>query len=180
MVILSGCAVAPLPLPSATSTLVAEGSAPGLSYSYPRGWSVVAWSGPSSFSFMVAAISNERLRSPCFHHGNVGGCGQPLGGLQPAAMLVEWWENADPRWQLDDQPGAPLSVDGLPARMEQGANAIPVCRGLGAGSGVSVVVARPQAPGNYFEFTACMRGPHLGDETSLAMAMLNSARFSAG
>ena len=180
MVILSGCAVAPLPLPSATSTLVAEGSAPGLSYSYPRGWSVVAWSGPSSFSFMVAAISNERLRSPCFHHGDVGGCGQPLGGLQPAAMLVEWWENGYPGWQLADQPGAAISVDGLPAKMERGPSASPNCRGLGASLGISVVVARPQAPGNYFQFIACLRGPQLSRETSLALEMLDSARLSSG
>ena len=180
VVILSGCAAAPRPLPLATTTLMAQGRAPGLSYSYPSGWSTASWSSPSSFTFMVAAISNQRLRNPCFHHGNVYGCGQPLGSLQPGAMLVEWWENGDPRWLLADQPGSPISVDGLPAKMEQGASALPACSGLEATGAISVVVARPQAPGNYWEFLACMRGPHLSRQTSLAMAMLNSARFSSG
>jgi hypothetical protein len=177
--ILTGCSVAPLPLPPATHTLVDVLRAPGLSYSYPRGWYVARWNGPSRFTFMVGAVSNQRLRNPCFRHGAVGGCGQPLGRLQPGTMLVEWWENGDPQWRLADQPGAPLAVDGRPARMEQGASALPACLVLGAGGAILVVVAGSQAPGNYFQFTACMRGPGLGRQRTLALALLNSARFGA-
>ena len=180
LVLLSGCASAPLPLPSAGSTMVAEAHTPGLSYSYPPGWSIVSWDGASSFTYMVAAISNQRLRNPCFHHGNVFGCGQPLGRLQPGAMLVEWWEDGYPLWQLADQPGSAISVDGLPAKMEVGPSASSACRGTGASRGISVVVARPQAPGNYFQFIACLRCPQLTRETSLALAMLDSARLSSG
>jgi hypothetical protein len=181
LVLLSGCAAAPLPLPSAGSKLVAEEHTTALTFDYPSGWSNVSWgSFPSSFSYMVAALSNQRLHSPCVHHGNVFSCGQPLGRLQPAAMLVEWWEDGFPGWQLADQPGAAISVDGVPAKMERGPSASPNCRGLGASLGISVVVARPQAPGNYFQFIACLRGPQLSRETSLALEMLDSARLSFG
>lgn len=75
-----------MPLPPADSRLLAEEHAAALTFDYPPGWSIVSWRGASGFTYRVAGISDQRLRIPCFHHGNLFGCGQPLGRLQPAAQ----------------------------------------------------------------------------------------------
>jgi hypothetical protein len=92
-------------------------------------------------------------------------------------MLVEWWENGYPGWVLTDQPGSPTSLDGHPARIQQGPRAAPACSGLDATTAISVLVARPGAPSNYLEFVACLRGPHLSRQRALALMMLRSLRI---
>jgi hypothetical protein len=52
-----------------------------------------------------------------------------------------------------------------------------VCPSIGADSVMQIVVERPNAPGNFFAFDACFKGPGVDAERSEAMAIFNSARF---
>ncbi len=176
----SACAVEPLPLPSSKPGLTESWRGSEVSFAYPRGWSRADWSGPSSFTYMVAAVSNQRLGDPCFRRGNGGGCGPPLRRLEPGALLVEWWVNSFPGWRLAAQPGAPTTVDRLPAKVIGGSQGALACSGLSAAAGITVSIASPGAPFNYYQFVSCMRGPGVAQERSLALAILRSGRFGSG
>ncbi|MGD0449314.1 MAG: hypothetical protein ABSB36_12040 [Candidatus Dormibacteria bacterium] len=149
----------------------------GVSFTSPAGWYRTTASEQGSFTDMVAAVSNEPLRDPCSVSGNSFTCGQPLDRLQEGAILVEWWNNGFPTWSIDNQPGAPTTVDGLPARLQQTPGSSGQCAGLGATTTLTVVIANGPS-GDYYEFDACMRGASQALEISTATAILNSVVFT--
>ncbi|NNM97482.1 MAG: hypothetical protein HKL89_07750 [Candidatus Dormibacteraeota bacterium] len=178
--LLVGCASKALPIAISSSAPTVNWTANAVSFAQPEGWSRAAWSSPSSFTFMVAAVSNQQLKEPCFKSGNTSGCGQPLAVLQPGALLVEWWENGLPTWSFARQAGSPMTVDGLHAKIQDGTGGTTTCSGLGADRWISVVIERPPTTDNYFQFVACMRGPGLAAERNAAMTILQSAHFFSG
>ena len=175
-----GCAPEPLPITSSSTAPAVKWTANAISFAYPKGWSRATWSFPSSFTYMAAAVSNQQLKDPCFKSGNTSGYGQPLAYLQPGALLVAWWENGFPTWNLARQAGVPMTVDGLSAKIQEDAGGWTGCSRLGADRWISVVVERPPTPtDNYFQFVACMRGPGLAVERDAAMTILQSAHLSS-
>ena len=179
-ILVVGCAAEPLPIASSSTTPTVKWTANAISFAHPEGWSRSAWSVPSSFTYMVAAVSNQQLKDPCFKSGNTFGCGPPLARLQPGALLVEWWENGFPTWSFARQAGSPMTVGGLQAKIQEGAGGSAACPRLGADRWISVVIERPTTTENYFQFVACMRGPGLAAERDAAMRILQSAHFSRG
>jgi hypothetical protein len=165
------------PIAISTATQKTHWAAPSVSFAYPAGWSKAAWASVSSFTDLVAAVSNQHLRTPCFRSGNSSSCGQPLSQLQDGAVLVEWWQNGFPNWTLAKQQGNPITVDGLEAKLQEGSRNWGECSGLGADRWINVVIASPQAS-NYWQFVACMRGPGKRAETAAATAILASAHLS--
>ena len=149
----------------------------GISFTSPAGWYRTEASLQGSFTDMVAAVSNEPLRDPCSVSGNSFTCGQPLDSLQEGALLVEWWNDGFPTWSIDNQPGTPTTVDGLPARYQQTPGSSGQCAGLGATTTMTVVIANGPS-GDYYEFDACMRGPNQALGISTATAILNSVVFT--
>jgi len=149
-----------------------------ITFSYPAAWSRTQWDQPSSFTFMVAAVSNQPLKKPCTELANGWSCGQPVDSLQSGSVLIEWWTNGFPNWTLADQPGKETTVGGLPAKIQDPGDVPRVCGGIGADSALRVEIAR-SAQANYFEFDACFRGPGSDAERSFALAMLDGARFSS-
>ncbi len=176
--LLVGCAPQPLPITNSSTAPTVKWSANAVSFAHPEGWSRAAWSFPSSFTYMVAAVSNQRLNNPCFKSGTTSVCGQPLARLQPGGLLAEWWQDGFPTWGYARQAGSPMTVDGLPAKIQDGAGGSNACSGLGADRWISVVIERPPTKDNYFQFVACMRGPGLAAERDVAMAILQSAHLS--
>ncbi|MHB8324068.1 MAG: hypothetical protein ACYDEA_00285 [Candidatus Dormibacteria bacterium] len=173
-----GCASKPLPIAISSAVPTVNWTANAVSFAHPEGWSRAAWSSPSSFTFMVAAVSNQQLKDPCFKSGNTSGCGQPLAHLQSGALLVEWWENGFPTWSFAQQAGSLMTVDGHEAKIQEGAGGSAACSGMGADHWISVVIERPSTTDNYFQFVACMRGPGLAAERDAAMTILQSANLS--
>jgi len=165
-------------IPISSSPATVRLSCGGISFSSPAGWYRTAASDQSSFTDMVAAVSNEPLRDPCSVSGNSFTCGTPLDSLQEGALLVEWWSNGFPTWSIDNQPGTPTTVDGLPARFQQTSGSGGACIGLGATTSITVVIANGPS-GDYYEFDACMRGPNQALQISTATALLNSAAFTS-
>ena len=149
----------------------------GVSFASPAGWYHTAASVEGSFTDMVAAVSNEPLRDPCSASGNSFTCGQPLDSLQQGALLVEWWNDGNPTWSIDNQPGTQTTVDGIPARFQQTPGSSGQCAGLSATTTIAVVIATGPS-GDYYEFDACMRGPNQALEISTATAILNSVVFT--
>jgi hypothetical protein len=151
----------------------------GITFSYPKGWSRTQW-GPEFVAYaggeLVAAVSNQEVRQPCHAFENGWTCGQPVDQMQPVSTLVEWWVGSFMGWTLEAQPGSPITVDGLPAKLQDPADPN-ACPHIGADSAMSVDIERPNAPGNYYTFVACFKGPGVPGERSEALAILRSGRF---
>jgi len=163
-----------------TSGFTASGStatvtAAEITFSYPADWSRTAWDSRGSFTYMVAAVSNRTLKSPCVVSLMYSSCGAPVATLEPATLLVEWWEDGFPAWKLADQPGVALELDGLDAKVQDPADMSQVCQHIGADSAIQVLIDRGSA--NYFAFQACFKGPGIEAESSEAQAILHSAHF---
>lgn len=60
----AGCASDPL-IPIKGSAPNVQHSSAGITFSYPAGWYRTAASFPSSFTDMVAAVSNQPIHDPC-------------------------------------------------------------------------------------------------------------------
>jgi hypothetical protein len=148
-----------------------------ITFSYPNGWSRTDWDQPSSFAYMVAAVSNHALKTPCTHSLMSWSCGQPVDQVQAGTLLVEWWQNAFPGWTFAAQTGTAFTVGGFPAKMQDPADLTTVCPNLSAESAMQVIIDRPEATGNYFAFTACFKGPAVAAEKSEALDILASAQF---
>ena len=163
-----------------TSGFTASGSTAtvttsAITFSYPADWSRTAWDSRGSFTYMVAAVSNRTLKSPCVVSLMYSSCGAPVATLEPATLLVEWWENGFPSWNFADQPGVAFKLDGLDAKMQDPADMSQVCKQIGADSAIQVLIDRGTA--NYFAFQACFKGPGIEAESSEAQAILHSAHF---
>ena len=180
--LVASCGTQPEALSPLTSGHYVRWSGSGVSFTYPQRWSRVHGS-PSSFTDMVAAVSNHDLTDPCFTSGDTSSCGQPLASLQAATLLVEWWEDGYPGWSLGSQPGRTTTVDGLPGKIRQGGPATVgsgICYRLGADRWITVVIGRPTTTDNYFQFVVCMKGPGLALERSAAMRILQTAHLARG
>jgi hypothetical protein len=104
-------------------------------------------------------------------------CGQPVKQMQPESTLVEWWVGSFMGWTLEAQPGSPITVDGLRAKLQDPADPN-ACPRVGADSAMEVDIERLNAPGNYYAFVACFKGPRVPGEKSAALAILRSVRFT--
>ena len=171
--LVTSCGSGPVQLSSDTKHTTVRAEA--VTFSYPAGWSITAWDSRSSFTYMVAAVSNQSLNTPCTHSLNSVSCGPPVDRLDRGAVLIEWWQNAFPTWSFDKQPGDPMVVDGLRAKRQDPAELASVCPAIGADSAMQVLVDRNTA--NYFAFVACFRGPNIEAEHAQALAILASAHL---
>src|SRR5438067_13838986 len=116
-----------------TSGFTASGSTAtvttsAITFAYPADWSRTAWDSRGSFTYMVAAVSNRTLKSPCVVSLMYSSCGAPVATLEPATLLVEWWEDGFPAWKLADQPGVAPELDGLDAKVQDRADMGQVCQ----------------------------------------------------
>jgi hypothetical protein len=73
-------------------------------------------------------------------------------------VLVEIWHDRFPNWNLDGEPGTPISVSGLAARMTDESGGSGNCSGLGADRSRSEVIPFPGASDNWVEIDVCSRG----------------------
>jgi hypothetical protein len=95
---------------------------------------------------------------PCSTTWNGISCGPPLDSLQLGAALVEVFHDSffEP-WNFSDQPGTPLLVSGLSAKLvvTTGSGA---CGGLQADRSRTELIAYPDAIDNYIYVAVCSRG----------------------
>jgi len=123
-------------------------------------------------STAIVFLSDQRMTSPC----QDGGCSLPLRHLNRGAVLVWWTEWGFPDWSFDkDAKGQPFTVGGRRARLLIG----PGCHQIGGEVSMKAVVERPQAPDNWYELDACIRGPGVDQAEAQVRALLASTRFGS-
>jgi hypothetical protein len=140
-----------------------------LTFEYPASWTARHYDDQSTMSTAIVFLSDQRMTSPC----QDGGCGLPLRHLNRGAVLV-WTEWGFPDWSFDkDAKGQPLTVGGRRARLL----IEPGCHQVGGEVSMKAVVERPQAPDNWYELDACIRGPGVDQVEAQVRALLASTRF---
>lgn len=148
-------------------------SAGGISFSYPATWHAYQFPWGSSFSTSLAYVSNMPLHRPCVGRPISPGCQGPVSALRADSTLLIWTENGFPGWTFQRAHGALLHVDGRSARIQVLAPQRAWCPGNSTEM-LGVVIARPEAPDNWYEFRACLAGPHLGRLRAVVMRILSS------
>lgn len=182
---------------SSPSTLPAVFRSHDLRLNYPSGWRTAVYGQAiSSFTASIVYVSNQRLYDPCASW--VGGktCNfWAVKSLRRAAGILQWTEDGWAGWSLQSEPGRPVTIDGRPSRelimrlhgwsrhAPRGRLATArwylagLCRSVRANELVVVFVARHVAD-NWYQFTACLRGPNLARLTGQALAVLKSTRLT--
>jgi hypothetical protein len=149
---------------------------------YPQKWRSANFTLGSSMSSSLAILSNQAMHNPCMSSttatGSETSChGWPIDQLHPGGIFVEWDAAGSPGWSLGNQRGKAIEVGGLPAR-EQSARP-GFCSDMGASETISLVIAA-RSPSNYFQMTACLKGPALSQLDREVTSMVKSARFPNG
>jgi hypothetical protein len=141
-----------------------------LRFVYPASWTARRYSEQSSFSTLIVYLSNQTMVAPC----QGGACGLPVKRLEPAGVLAWWSEKGRPGWTFDkNAKGQPLVVGGRRSRL----SIKPGCHELGGQVYESVVIERPDAADNWYEFDVCIRGPGVSQVETQVRALLDSVTF---
>ena len=175
----SGAAGGGSPTPSSVSTYGwAEADQDGVAFRYPPAWFQNTAAKPSSFSFVLIAVSDRRLHDPCTKAANTLRCGWPLDRLGPGDTLVEWIAMDFPGWRFEDQPGEFAVIGGRRVRIQEGTpGTLQACGLIDADHGILALIEDPAHAGHWTEFLACLKGPGTAEERAVALAILHSARF---
>jgi hypothetical protein len=148
----------------------------GLSFSYPAAWKAYTPIKPTvalHFDPLVY-LSTQPVHAPCATHGNTTTCGFPVDHLQPGGVLVTWETNGLPAMGLG--PGTQITVGGHQATRQEKTGG--TCGAIGADRTIEVAVATSTLPSALTYFTACLRGPGLGQAEKSVDALLASTTFS--
>jgi hypothetical protein len=165
--------------PDSSATPTTRFSGGGITFRYPAGWT--AETDPAftfSFTTLIVYLSDERMGSPCLVTTTattlMKTCGAPLSRLSAGSVLASWWEHGRPDWTFKrDARGMPLRVGGHRAKLR----VTRVSCGVGADVRVDVIVDRPANPDNWYEFSACIRGPGIQHRERQVMALLKTVQF---
>ena len=127
----------------------------------------------SSFWALVVYLSNQPLHPPCVITIDSKTCGPPLSRLSEGSVLVVWSEDAFPGWTFKWARGTALRVGGHRAKLRLTRSAC----GVGADVMLDVVVDRPDAPDNWFEFRACITRPGIATRERQIRTLLRTVHF---
>jgi hypothetical protein len=170
-----------------------------LALSFPPGWHVVEQVealSSMSMSNSVVSASDQVFHLNCItttpRMGSTGGvCRATPLRLRPNGVLEQWDQDGFPGWSIDESGirGRSTTIDGLPALVSvtpdgtchaalEALGTIAFERNQEAVGGDETITAVVSArePGNFFTFSACIRGPNVAGLTNVVMASLRSAR----
>jgi hypothetical protein len=147
-----------------------------VAFRFPATWTTYDHDMPlSTLSSPIVYLSNEPLHAPCETHGSSVTCGPPIDQLGPHDVFVTWSENGSPMWTFaHDASGRPISVGGHRAkiRIEHGNGG---CAHLDGDTSVEVVIQR--FPENWYQMSACLRGPGVAAAEAQVRSMLQTVKF---
>jgi hypothetical protein len=152
----------------------------GLSLRQPVAWHRSTFEFRSSFSFVIAYLTTEKLHDPCVKSGNgIVTCGLPLRQLGPGGVLVTWSTFGRPGVRLVNQPGNANTVGGHPARVVTGP-ATATCASVGGEVSVDAKIEHQKMDSHdqLVEMEACLRGPDVAQNLAAIQLMLDSVRVS--
>lgn len=134
-----------------------------------------------SFYTPLVYLSTQPTRNPCVRTASSLSCSDPMIiPLKPEGVFVEWGELGMPGWNLNLEQGAPLQVDGLPAKWDT--LRLPVggpqgwCAQMGGDESVTASVARASA--GAYQLRACLRSSRPDHVEGELRALLESTRFT--
>jgi hypothetical protein len=139
----------------------------------PPGRTLTDRSDASSFSTLIVYLSNDQLSPPCAVTPTSTTCGPPLEQLSAHSLLVSWSADGFPGWTFKRAQGRALRVGGDRAKLRLTKS---TC-GIGADVLMDVVVERPHIPDNWFEFSACIKGPGINKLERQARKILATVQF---
>lgn len=130
-----------------------------ISFAHPSDWTVRLPEGQVGVphSVVVLYLSNQPLHSICQREGtlNVLGCGgQPLEGLDPDGVFVEWWIGRGMGWNPPPKPDRRLTIGGRKAMIVLGSSCAPI---TGVERSMRVFIERNASSGDVLD--GCFRGP---------------------
>lgn len=151
----------------------------GGTFRYPVGWRLSTFNDVSSFTDLVAYVSNYPINDPCTHALGGTTC-EPtnMARLGAGGVLIGWDIYGFPGYDIDKAPGTPTSIDGRPARIKVGpAAAGSACAVIGASEEVDVVVATTaHGAGSFWRMNGCAVDPSsLGTVIAVARSLQLSA-----
>lgn len=120
-------------------------------------------------SVVVLYLSNQPLHSICQRQGtlNVLGCGgQPLEGLEPDGVFVEWWIGRGMGWNPPPEPDRRLTIGGRKAMIVLGSSCAPI---TGVERSMRVFIERSPSSGDVLD--GCFRGPATDEAIAQFLAM---------
>lgn len=167
---------------SATSdqeaTLTANFSWNGGSFRYPAYWQLSQFNVVSSFTLLVAVLSNERVHDPCTRTPASVSCGEPLSHLSPGGVLVTWTQLGMPGVGIVQQPGTATTVNGRTARLRV-VDAAAGCVGISGTIAEVDATVLLDSSNHMWQMRACIAGPRSQKAVEAAVAMFRSARFDS-
>lgn len=142
-----------------------------LSFAHPSDWTVRLPEGQVGVphSVVVLYLSNQPLHSICQRQGtlNVLGCGgQPLEGLEPDGVFVEWWIGRGMGWNPPPEPDRRLTIGGRKAMIVLGSSCAPI---TGVERSMRVFIERSPSSGDVLD--GCFRGPATDEAIAQFLAM---------
>jgi hypothetical protein len=122
----------------------------------------------------VTYLSSQRMHDPCVRTGTSISCARQLGALRAGAVLVSWTRAGFPGLTLANAPGRRTTFAGRPSKLDIARPG--ACADIGAEETVTARISA-EAPENYVEMQACLRGPSLAARERQVLALLGSLRF---
>ena len=150
-----------------------------MSFEYPSTWNAAKLEYFSSMSRLIVYLSTSPLSEPCESEGNAVTCGMPVDQLEPDGVLVSWflYELPGPAPSPIPNPSAvAVEIGGRPATVTQEVPSSP-CADIGGEQELYARIDVPNAPGNYVEMDACVRGPNFELTGAVIAAMLVSVEW---
>ena len=150
-------------------------SSNGGTFRYPSSWRLSTFNDVSSFTALIAYVSNYPINDPCTHALGGTTC-EPtnMARLGAGGVLIGWDIYGFPGYDIDKAPGTPTTIDGRPARIQVGpAAAGSACAVIGASEEVDVVVATTaHGAGSFWRMNGCAVDPSsLGTVLAVARSL---------
>jgi hypothetical protein len=150
----------------------------GVSFAYPAVWHTTHYTFASSFSALVAYVSNVKLRAPYTTTVSASGIltrgRNPVVVLPPGGVLISWSNVGFPH-QGPEIPHPTTKIDHQPATVVTGPADVN-CASMGGDETITADIARPT--GNHYEMVACLRGPNVPRNAALVQRTLATTRIA--
>jgi len=151
----------------------------GGSFRYPADLHLSQFSVVSSFTLLVAVLSNEQVHDPCTRTPTSASCGEPLSHLSPGGVLVTWTQLGMLGAGIAQQPGTATTVDGRVARVLVADVSAAGCASVSGTTAEVDATVLLDSSNHMWQMRACIAGPSPQKAVATALAMFGSARFDS-
>ncbi len=162
-------------MPTTTREVSAAFPGSGLTFSYPRTWTLTRIRRAGMVYAGIAYLSSRPTQAPCPPQDHVDCAGHQPRPLRPGGLLIHWYAWGTPAITLATQPGRPATIGGHPAHVWTG-RAVGLCHTVHGSRTVQAWITQSPATGNgqLIEMTACLSG---SAQTAAVQSLLKSVHL---